>query len=120
MFSLRLAFRATRLISLPIKINKHMLNNLPAVTNFNFTRNIHIAKTLHPDLAAENGKILGKLESPKMQLMFTCKVCNTRNSKTIDKLAYKKGVIIVRCDGCSNNVVFSVISGFKIFTDLSF
>ncbi|EFN86024.1 DNL-type zinc finger protein, partial [Harpegnathos saltator] len=45
---------------------------------------------------------LGKLEG-KMKLIFTCKKCSTRNSKLISKLAYNKGVIIVRCDGCMNN-----------------
>jgi len=35
--------------------------------------------------------------------MFTCKKCSTRNSKLISKLAYNKGIVIVRCDGCKNN-----------------
>nr|XP_012227732.1 PREDICTED: DNL-type zinc finger protein-like [Linepithema humile] len=47
-------------------------------------------------------KELGKLEG-KMKLMFTCKKCQTRNSKLISKLAYNKGVIIVTCTGCKNN-----------------
>ena len=38
-----------------------------------------------------------------MQLQYKCKVCNSKNSKIISKLAYSKGVVIVKCDGCSNN-----------------
>jgi protein import protein ZIM17 len=51
---------------------------------------------------SNDSKRLGQLEG-KMRLMFMCKKCKTRNSKIISKLAYNKGVIIVRCDCCKNN-----------------
>ncbi|KAK0162523.1 hypothetical protein PV327_006296 [Microctonus hyperodae] len=45
---------------------------------------------------------IGKLEA-RLMIKFTCKKCKTRNSKTMSKLAYEKGVVIIRCDGCKNN-----------------
>ncbi|XP_057324158.1 DNL-type zinc finger protein-like [Microplitis mediator] len=45
---------------------------------------------------------IGKIEG-RLLVEFTCKKCNFRSSKTITKLAYKKGVVIIRCDGCQNN-----------------
>ncbi|KOC62656.1 DNL-type zinc finger protein [Habropoda laboriosa] len=47
-------------------------------------------------------KVLGKVEG-KIKVMFTCKKCNYRNGKIISKIAYEKGVVIIRCDGCKNN-----------------
>lgn len=58
-----------------------------------------------PNEAKEEGvekKVLGKMEQ-KMKVMFTCKKCNYRNGKIISKLAYMKGLVIIRCDGCKNN-----------------
>lgn len=49
-----------------------------------------------------NKQELGKIQG-KLHLAFTCKKCNTRNSKIISKHAYSKGVVVVRCDGCKNN-----------------
>ena len=46
---------------------------------------------------------LGKVNSEKMQIVFTCNVCQERSSRIISKQAYTQGVIIIRCYGCNNN-----------------
>lgn len=59
-------------------------------------------RLLHEASDSGGSKKLGQLDR-KMRLIFTCKKCKTRNSKLISKLAYDKGVILIRCDGCKNN-----------------
>ena len=53
------------------------------------------------EFSNNNQTTLGKVEA-KLCLVFTCKVCNTRSSKTFSKLAYSKGVVIVQCPGCDS------------------
>ena len=46
---------------------------------------------------------LGKVEtSGKYCIVYTCKLCQTRSSKMFSKLAYHKGIVIVRCPGCES------------------
>lgn len=40
--------------------------------------------------------------SRKFQLQYTCKICDTRNSIKVTRIAYRKGIVIAKCKGCDN------------------
>lgn len=82
----RMALRRT-IISFLIRssINRQLTSNLRYCTNI-------------PEISSVP---LAQLDR-KMQMIYTCKVCNTRNSQIISKLAYSQGVVLVRCSGILN------------------
>lgn len=79
------------------------------LTNYGYVNTrplIEATRLLSVDATSFCNKIpVGRIEEKvkKMQLTYTCKVCGERSSKIISKLAYTKGVVIVKCEGCNNN-----------------
>lgn len=72
-------------------------------------------KHLDSQIESKSGGQIGQIDT-KLYLAYTCKVCKTRNSKAISKLAYNKGVVIVRCDKCLNNHL--IADNLNWFTDM--
>lgn len=56
---------------------------------------------LPDEVSGGSQAVLGRV-APKMCIVFTCKVCNTRSSKIFSKIAYTKGIVIVKCPGCDS------------------
>jgi hypothetical protein len=48
----------------------------------------------------------------KLELQYTCKVCDTRNCHKVSRIAYNKGVVIAVCKGCTSQHLISDNLGF--------
>lgn len=79
-----------------------MLRSLPKIAVQTVSANTTIrCHSCLPSAINEN-----KPENPnsgKMQIIFTCTVCDTRNKRMFSKISYEKGIVIVECDGCGSN-----------------
>lgn len=53
----------------------------------------------------------------RLQITFTCKVCNERVTRKFLKKSYEQGVVIIRCPKCLNNHIIADNLGW--FSDLN-
>lgn len=81
---------------------------LPAIGSSSFWDRQSDDADLNSDMKSNlseisNGiKISDEVASRKFQLQYTCKLCNTRNSIKVTRIAYRKGIVIAKCKGCEN------------------
>ena len=53
---------------------------------------------------------------PRMAITFTCKICESRLSRTFLKQSYEKGVVLIKCPKCLNHHI--IADNLKWFSDL--
>ena len=76
--------------------------NIQSLSYQRLTVPVHVFSRHHS--TKESGETDPETPPDKARLLigFTCKVCNHRQYKTMSRLAYTKGVVLMQCDGCKN------------------
>uniref|UniRef100_A0A0K8U338 DNL-type zinc finger protein n=1 Tax=Bactrocera latifrons TaxID=174628 RepID=A0A0K8U338_BACLA len=102
-----------------ILLNKYLARTLSSISLVNkLSEQIKCYKnhTLNSLVRGYKVQPVGYIKK-NINLIYTCKICQTRNSNIISDVSYRKGVVIVRCGGCSNNHL--IADNLNWFTDLN-
>jgi len=79
---------------------------LPAPGSSSFNNNKEPSRVQPSDKPATG------FASKKFELLYTCNICETRNSNLVSRVAYNNGVVIARCKGCQNQHLIADNLGF--------
>jgi protein import protein ZIM17 len=86
--------------------HRYFLRNLSSQSNDN------ISQSKIPLANINKGE-----ESRRMGIQFICKVCDHKLQKTFTRQSYENGVVIIRCDSCSNlHLIADNLGWFKDLT----
>jgi len=90
---------------------------LPSIGNSSFDESAAIA-TAKPSNTGDKAESGVQESAPfvghKFELQYTCKICETRNSNRVSRIAYRSGVVIVVCKGCQTKHLIADNLGWSI------